>query len=40
MLDKEGKQTHKFNPDTHNIIIKFVAHDGLEAIDVVKVKFN
>ncbi|MBM2816763.1 MAG: hypothetical protein HW421_3525 [Ignavibacteria bacterium] len=40
MLDKEGKQTHKFKPGTHNIAVKAVDNEGLEAIEVVKVKVN
>ena len=40
MLDKEGKQTHKFKAGTHNIAVKVVDNEGLEALEVVKVKVN
>jgi hypothetical protein len=40
MLDKEGKQTHKFKPGTHSLALKAVDNEGLEAIEVVsKVPF-
>jgi hypothetical protein len=40
MLDKEGRQTYKFKPGSHSIAVKAVDNDGLEAIEVVKVKVN
>ena len=40
LLDKEGKQTHKFKPGTHSIAVKAVDNEGLEAIEVVRVKVN
>ncbi|MCX6153736.1 MAG: site-specific DNA-methyltransferase [Candidatus Kapabacteria bacterium] len=40
MLDKEGRQQHKFKPGTHSIAVKAVDNEGLEAIEVVKVKVN
>jgi DNA modification methylase len=40
MIDKQGKQTHKFKPGVHNIAVKVVDNEGLEAIEVVKVKVN
>ncbi|MBM2814928.1 MAG: hypothetical protein HW421_1690 [Ignavibacteria bacterium] len=40
MLDKEGNQSHKFKPGIHNIAVKAVDNEGLEAIEVVKVKVN
>ncbi len=40
MLDKEGKQTHKFKPGTHSIAVKVVDNEGLEAFEIVKIKIN
>jgi DNA modification methylase len=40
MLDKEGKQSYKFKPGIHNIAVKAVDNEGLEAIEVVKIKVN
>ena len=40
MLDKDGKQTHKFKPGYHSIAVKVVDNEGLEAVEVVKVKIN
>jgi len=40
MLDKEGTQTHKFEPGQHIIAVKAVDNEGLEAIEVVRVKVN
>jgi DNA modification methylase len=40
MLDKEGKQTFKFKPGTYKIAVKTVDNEGLEAIEVVKIKIN
>jgi DNA modification methylase len=40
MLDRDGKQTHKFKPGYHSIAVKVVDNEGLEALEVVKVKIN
>ncbi|ROL61717.1 hypothetical protein D9V86_04365, partial [Bacteroidetes/Chlorobi group bacterium ChocPot_Mid] len=40
MLDKDGIQTHKFEPGQHTIAIKAIDNEGLEAIEVVRVKVN
>ena len=40
MLDKDGKQTHKFKPGYHIIAVKVVDNEGLEAVEAVKVKIN
>jgi DNA modification methylase len=40
MLDKEGKQTHKFSAGQHSIAVKAVDNEGLEAVEVVRVKVN
>jgi hypothetical protein len=40
MIDKEGKQTAKFKAGLHNIAVKVVDNDGLESIEVVKLKVN
>jgi len=40
MIDKEGKQTVKLKAGLHNIAVKVVDNDGLESIEVVKLKVN
>lgn len=40
MLDKDGTQTHKFEPGQHSIAVKVVDNEGLEAVEVVRVKVN
>ncbi|MDR0348620.1 MAG: site-specific DNA-methyltransferase [Tannerella sp.] len=40
MLDKEGKQTSKLKAGLHNIAVKVVDNDGLESIEVIKLKVN
>ncbi len=40
MLDKDGVQTHKFEPGQHTIAIKAIDNEGLEAVEVVRVKVN
>lgn len=40
MIDKEGKQTHKFRAGNHSIAVKVVDNDGLESLEVVKLKVN
>jgi DNA modification methylase len=40
LLDKQGKQTHKFNAGLHQIAVKVVDNDGLENIEVIKLKVN
>jgi hypothetical protein len=41
VLDKEGKQIVKFKArGTYNIAVKVVDNDGLESIEVVKLKVN
>lgn len=40
MIDKEGKQTHKFKAGNHSIAVKVVDNDGLESLEVVKLKVN
>jgi len=40
MLDKEGKQTAKLKAGTHNIAVKVIDNDGLESIEVIKLKVN
>ena len=40
IIDKEGVQTHKFKPGTHHIAVKVVDNDGLDNIEVVKLKVN
>lgn len=40
IIDKEGLQTHKFKPGMHYIAVKVVDNDGLDNIEVVKLKVN
>lgn len=40
LLDKEGKQTYKFKAGEHRIAVKVVDNEGLESLEVVKLKIN
>jgi DNA modification methylase len=40
LLDKEGKQTYKFKAGEHKIAVKVVDNEGLENIEVIKLKIN
>jgi hypothetical protein len=40
MLDKEGVQTYKFKAGQHTVAAKVVDNDGLENIEVIKLKVN
>ncbi|MCL2561773.1 MAG: hypothetical protein FWE10_05570 [Rikenellaceae bacterium] len=40
MIDKAGRQTAKFKAGRHNIAVKVVDNDGLESIEVIKLKVN
>jgi hypothetical protein len=40
ILDKTGKQTNKFKPGTHTIAVKVVDSEGLEALEIIKLKVN
>lgn len=40
IIDKTGKQVYKFKPGQHNIAVKVVDNDGLESIEVIKLKVN
>jgi DNA modification methylase len=40
IIDKDGKQKHKFKPGLHNIAVKVVDNDGLDNIEIVKLKVN
>jgi DNA modification methylase len=40
MIDKVGKQTAKFKAGLHNIAVKVIDNDGLENIEVIKLKVN
>jgi len=40
MLNKEGIASFKFKPGNHSIAVKAVDNEGLEAIDVIKIKVN
>ena len=39
-IDKEGRQTYRFNPGQHQVAVKVVDNDGLENIEVIKLKVN
>ena len=38
--DTEGLQSFKFKPGIHNIAIKVIDNEGLESIEVIKLKIN
>ena len=40
IIDKEGKQRTKLKAGLHNIAVKVVDNDGLESIEVIKLKVN
>ena len=40
IIDKEGKQRAKLKAGLHNIAVKVVDNDGLEGVEVVKLKVN
>jgi DNA modification methylase len=40
LLDKEGKQTYKFKAGEHRIAVKVVDNEGLESLEVIKLKIN
>ena len=40
LLDKLGEQTYKFKAGLHNIAVKVFDNDGLESIEIIKLKVN
>ena len=40
LLDKTGKQSWKFKPGTHTIAVKAIDNEGLDAIEIIKIKVN
>lgn len=40
LIDKQGKQLHKFKPGQHNIAVKVVDNEGLDNIEIIKLKVN
>ncbi|OUD12168.1 hypothetical protein [Thioflexithrix psekupsensis] len=40
MIDKDGKQSHKFKTGSFQIAVKVVDNDGLESLEVVYLKVN
>lgn len=40
LLDKQGRQTHKFKIGAYQIAVKVVDNEGLESLEVVKLKIN
>lgn len=40
LLDKVGEQTWKFKPGLHHIAVKVVDNDGLEGVEILKLKVN
>ena len=40
IIDKEGHQTHKFKPGTHSIAVMVVDNDGLDNLEVIRLKVN
>jgi hypothetical protein len=39
-MDKDGKQIVSLKPGAHTIAVKVVDNDGLENVEVVKLKIN
>ena len=40
LLDKQGEQKYKFKPGIHKIAVKVIDNDGLENIEILKLKIN
>jgi DNA modification methylase len=40
LFDKQGRQTHKFKAGEHKIAVKVVDNEGLESLEVIKLKIN
>lgn len=40
LLDKQGEQIYKFKPGIHKIAVKVIDNDGLENIEILKLKIN
>lgn len=40
LLDKTGTQTRKFKPSQHTVAVKVVENDGLENVEVIRIKVN
>lgn len=40
LLDKQGEQKYKFKAGTHKIAVKVIDNDGLENIEIIKLKVN
>lgn len=40
LVDKTGLQNHKFKPSQHTVVVKVVDNDGLENVEMVKLKVN
>ena len=40
MIDIEGKQISKFKAGLHNVAVKVVDNDGLESVEIIKLKVN
>ena len=40
IIDKQGAQRHKFKPGIHNIAVKVVDNEGLDNMEVIRLKVN
>jgi DNA modification methylase len=40
IIDKEGHQTRKFKPGSHTIAVKAVDNDGLDTLEIIRLKVN
>jgi len=40
LIDKKGKQKHKFEAGTHHIAVKIVDNEGLESVEMICLKIN
>ncbi|MDR2384236.1 MAG: hypothetical protein LBD80_01045, partial [Tannerella sp.] len=40
IIDHEGRQRHKLKAGVHNVAVKVVDNDGLESIEIIRLKVN
>jgi hypothetical protein len=40
LIDKEGKQAYKFKAGLHHVAVKIVDNDGLDNVEIIKLKVN
>jgi PKD repeat protein len=40
LVDKDGRQVHQFKAGMHTIAVKTVDNEGLESVEIIKLKVN